>query len=95
MPMPQDGVPFKVCVRDLVEKILALYPDGVPPHHQAQMKSIIEDLSVLSGIIGALQSTAGYVFCEHAKGNTDIADTFYEALLAINVPQPKKRSVPQ
>lgn len=89
----EDGSPHRIVVEDLARKILALYPNGVPPDKHDLMMSIMGDFGVLIGIIGALQLTAGHVFLQHAKGNTEVADLFFEALLSITIPERLSRRV--
>lgn len=79
-----------VDISQLVLDIIALYPNGVPPDKAPLMKRIMQQLGQTCGIIDALQQTAGEVFFHHARGNTDIADVFYEALLSITVPKTPK-----
>lgn len=82
---------IRVDMGNLTRDILALFPEGVPLNRTVQIRKIMMQMGMLCGIIDALQQTAGEVFAEHAKGNSDIAAMFYEALLAISVPHiPKK-----
>lgn len=84
-------VPFNANMAVLAEDIIALFPNGVPAEHAERMRKIMTQVGVITGIIGALQETAGEVFSQHARGNHAIAETFYDALLAITVPNIDRR----